>query len=164
MICNCDFPIQHLNYEQLEFTKQTLKLTAESCTSTTIRNRSTSLTLHSAGSRILPLRTVLASCLPVPGLELVLQTRLTWCHTFAALTKRSSSAYREHCTCVPVPWGRDSIHWNIWRIPWVWGCLMISTLCLNFLRGGGSGLSFWKNRFRVRSWRGRPGHVPTFWV
>ena len=34
----------------------------------------------------------------------------------------------------------------------------------NSLRGGGggSGLSFWKNRFRVRSWRGRPGHVPTF--
>ena len=28
--------------------------------------------------------------------------------------------------------------------------------------GGGSGLSFWKNRFRVRSCRGRPGHVPTF--
>ena len=35
-----------------------------------------------------------------------------------------------------------------------------------FKGGGGwvhcSGLSFWKSRFRVRSWRGRPGHVPTF--
>ena len=28
--------------------------------------------------------------------------------------------------------------------------------------GGGSGLSLWKKLFRVRSWRGRPGHVLTF--
>ena len=41
--------------------------------------------------------------------------------------------------------------------------LVIAQKGVPMIKGGGSGLLFWKSRFWDMSWRGRPGHIPTFW-
>ena len=59
-----------------------------------------------------------------------------------------------------------SILWNniIVHIRYQGAISDTSTISAQYLnRGGGSALLFWEPRFWDMSWRGRSGHIPTFW-